>query len=302
VVPLPGSPNREIVLTSVPEKSLVPPAPQMLLKPLRRLLRPLVRLAIQSGVTFPVLADLLRGLFVEVAVRDVLSEPAARTDSRISLLTGVHRKEIRRLRLELPDDDQVPEVVTLSGQIIGRWLGAAAYTDAAGLPRVLARGRAAAEPHSFEALVESVTTDIRPRAVLDDFVAQGLVTLEEGDRVRLNQAAFVPRQGRAEQLFFFARNLHDHIAAAAANVVATEGSEFIDSSVHYDRLTPVIAARLMALAQSTAEQALLQVNRAALGMVEREVAEAAVAGPTRRVNFGIYTYIEDDGADTETLA
>ena len=74
--------------------------PDMLLRPVRRLLRPLVRLLIKRGVTFPALADVLRSLYVEVAAHELLTEPRARTDSRISLLTGVHRKEIRRWRSE----------------------------------------------------------------------------------------------------------------------------------------------------------------------------------------------------------
>jgi hypothetical protein len=273
---------------------MTPPPPQMLLQPLRRLLRPLVRLAILSGVTFPVMADLLRGLFVEVAARDVLSDAASRTDSRISLLTGVHRKEIRRLRLEAPDSETIPTVVTVSSQIIGRWLGARQFTTAKGAPLVLPRLRQDSASPSFEALVESVTTDVRPRAVLDDFLAQGLVLLEPGDLVRLNQAAFIPRPGSTEQLFFFGRNLHDHIAAAAANVAAGGEAPFVDSSVHYDQLPPAVAAELLAMAQSTAAQALLEVNRAATSLVEP--AGATVSGTTRRVNFGIYIYAEDETA------
>ncbi len=113
----------------------LPPPPQALLKPLARLLRPLVRLMIRSGVTFPVVAELLRGLYVDVATRDLLADPKAQTDSRISLLTGVHRKEIRRLRTEAPAPEGVPEVVTLASQIIARWLAAPPYADAGGRPR-----------------------------------------------------------------------------------------------------------------------------------------------------------------------
>src|SRR5271169_3933557 len=92
--------------------------PDALLRPVRRLLRPLVRLLIQGGVTFPAVADLLRSLYVEVAARDLLTDPRARTDSRISLLTGVHRKEIRRYREMPPDSTAPPEIVTVASQII----------------------------------------------------------------------------------------------------------------------------------------------------------------------------------------
>ncbi len=278
---------------------MTPPPPRMLLQPLRRLLRPLVRLAILSGVTFPVMTDLLRGLFVEVASRDLLTDAASRTDSRISLLTGVHRKEIRRLRLEMPAGDVIPPVVTISSQIIALWLGAKQYSNAKGGPLVLPRLRPAEVGPSFETLVESVTTDVRPRAVLDGLLAHGIVILEPGDQVRLNQAAFIPRPGSAEQLFFFGRNLHDHIAAAVANVAASGEAKFIDSSVHYDQLTSVAAAQLMAIAQSTAAQALLDVNRAAIGLAEPAGSQAVQPAVTRRVNFGIYLYTEDDAAVPE---
>ena len=66
--------------------------------PLARLLRPLVRLLIRSGITFPVATELLRELYVNVAENDFGLPDKEQTDSRVSLLTGIHRKEVRRLR------------------------------------------------------------------------------------------------------------------------------------------------------------------------------------------------------------
>jgi len=282
-----------------------PPPPQALLKPLSRLLRPLVRLLIRSGVTFPVLADLLRGLYVEVAARDLLTDPKARTDSRLSLLTGVHRKEIRRLREQPPASEAVPEVVTLGSQIIARWLGTAPYADADGRPRPLPRTGRGAGKASFESLVESVTKDVRARSVLDDWIGQGIVALDKEGRVHLDRAAFIPRPGGEEQLFYFARNLHDHIAAAAANVATAGPAPFLDRSMHYDRLRPETAAQLETTAREAAQQLLTDVNRVALAMAEADD-EAAKSGgesmPTRRINLGVYVYVEDDPTDEEAAS
>lgn len=288
------------ISTTSPSGPPRPPSPELLLKALARLLRPLVRLLIRGGVTFPVLADLLRGLYVDVARRDLLADPKARTDSRVSLLTGVHRKEIRRQRT--PDAAQAePAAVTRTSEIIARWLGAPAYTDPA-TRRPLLLPRAGADP-SFEGLVASVTRDVRPRAVLDDLLDQGAVSLEADGRVRLSAEAFVPRPGGDEQLFYFARNLHDHLAAASANVLAAGGgpAPFIDRSVHYDGLTAEAAARLDAYAREAAQRLLLDVNRLALELVEaQEVGEtqrtAPGSTPTQRVNLGVYLYAEDDPA------
>ena len=259
------------------------------MSPLARLLRPLVRLLIRAGITFPVLEDLLRGLFVDVAQNDLLPDPKSRTDSRISLLSGVHRKEIRRLRLLPQANTETPPVVTLTSQIIARWLGASPWIDANGNPLPLPRG--GAEPEGFERLVMSVTKDLRPRAVLDTLLADGVVEIDAKERVRLNQAAFVPLPGQDAQLFYFGRNLHDHIAAAAANITATASAPFLDRSVHYDHLPADVAARLEAISRAAAQQMLLEINRAALAVTD---GQPPSDGPTKRVNLGVYLFVEDE--------
>ncbi|MDO9714050.1 DUF6502 family protein [Paracraurococcus lichenis] len=264
----------------------------MLLGPLARLLRPLVRLLIRSGVTFPVLTDLLRSLYVDVARHDLLPDPKARTDSRISLMTGVHRKELRRQRA--PETPPAPAVITLNTQIIARWLGSPDTTDREGRPLPLPR---AGDAPSFDALVEAVTRDVRPRAVFDDWLSQGIVALEQDDRVHLRAAAFLPREGSEAQLFYFARNLHDHTAAATANVLAAGLPPFLDRSLHYDRLGLDAAVKLEIEARQAAQRMLLELNRTALALSEADDQEAAKAEgvrPTRRVNLGVYLFVEDE--------
>ena len=279
---------------SAPERPAAQPT-AALLRATRRLLRPLVRLLMRCGVTFPVLADQLRVLYVDVAAHDLLRDPKAATDSRISLISGVHRKEIRRLRLLDRAVDPVPEAVTLTGQIIARWLGTPPWVDAHGRPLSLPRSAGPGEV-SFEALVESVTSDVRPRAVLDEWLSQALVTQDAAGRLELNVRAFVPQPGRAEQLFYFGRNLHDHVAAAGANVAASGPAPFLDRSVHYDRLPAEAVARLEALGREAAQQMLLAFNRAALAEAD---AAGEVPHPGRRINFGVYIYTDDDQPDGE---
>lgn len=270
------------------------PSPPRLLAALARLLRPLVRLQIRAGVTFPLLADLLRGLYVDVARNDLLPDDRSRTDSRISVMTGIHRKELRRQRS--PEAESEPPAVTLNSQILALWLGAPDYTDAAGQPLPLPRGGPAP---SFDSLVATVTRDVRPRAVLDDFLAQGTVTWDAAGHVQLKAAAFLPREGSDAQLFYFARNLHDHAAAATANVAATGTPPFLDRSVHYDRLGLEAAAEFEAVAREAAQRLLIEVNRRALAIAERDEAAAAAdpARPTRRVNLGVYLYAEPETPD-----
>ena len=194
-----------------------PNAAAKLHAPLARLLRPLVRLCIRSGMTFPALAQLLRELFVNVAEHDFALEGKEQTDSRVSLLTGIHRKEVARLRGAGAPVHEAPATLSRTSAIIARWLAAPEFTDAKGEPLPLPR-TAEGDAPSFEQLVESITKDVRPRAVLDEWLDRKLVTINGDDEIVLIDTGFVPHGDDDRKWHYLGRNLHDHVAAAAENV------------------------------------------------------------------------------------
>ena len=254
--------------------------------PLARLLRPLVRLCIRSGITFPALADLLRELYVQVADREFVLSGKVQTDSRVSLLTGIHRKEVRRLREAGAPVSSVPGSLSRTSRIIAHWLAAPAYVDADGRPLALARSSEEDGGPSFEALVAEVTRDVRPRAVLDEWLDSKLVDVDTDGRIVLKEAAFVPKSGTEQQLYYFGRNMHDHFAAAVENVLG-ESPAFLERAVHYDGLSEPLARSLEERARVLAMEALQAANRDAHG------ACAADPGGRWRWNFGVYVYRDE---------
>lgn len=254
-------------------------------RPLARLLRPLVRLFIRCGITFPALCDLLRELYVNVAEHEFALSGKVQTDSRVSLLTGIHRKEVARLRGAGAPVSTVPASISRTSRIFARWLSAPEFTDADGHPLPLARTTENGQA-SFESLVVSVTRDVRPRAILDEWLNRHLVMIDAEGRVVLTEAAFVPPGGSDQQLYYFGRNLHDHVAAAVANVLG-EGPRFMERAVHYDGLSEDLAATLEKRSRELATAALKTLNR------EANLACETDAGGTWRWNFGIYVYQED---------
>jgi Family of unknown function (DUF6502) len=263
-----------------------PNAAAKLHAPLARLLRPLVRLCIRSGMTFPALAQLLRELFVNVAEHDFALEGKEQTDSRVSLLTGIHRKEVARLRGAGAPVHETPATVSLTSAVIARWLAAAEFTDAKGEPLRLPR-TAEDDAPSFEQLVASVTKDVRPRAVLDEWLDRKLVAINADDEIVLLESAFVPRGEDDGKWHYLGRNLHDHIAAAAENV-SGPAPRFLERAVHYNGLSPKLAKRLEARSRELAMDALRTANREANRALARD------KGGNARWNFGIYIYSEGD--------
>jgi hypothetical protein len=267
------------------------PMPQAaLVQALRRVLMPLVRLMLASGITFQFLSEMLKSLYVEVAERDFRIDNKPPTDSRISLMSGVHRKDVSRLRTELRAEVSAPSsVVSLGAHLVAVWLGTPAYLDEAGQPLALPRFRSEGGELSFEALVASVNSDIRSKVVLDEWMRLGIARLDEDRRVCLNADAFIPTEGFDEKAFYFGHNLHDHLAAAAHNLQGLQPA-FMDRSVHYDALSSASSQALARQALELGMKALLAVNKSAM---QAEKRDANVPAPDRqRMTFGVYFYAE----------
>jgi hypothetical protein len=241
---------------------------------------------LSHGLTYPALIEMLKGVFVEVAQRELEGAGTRLTDSRISLMTGVHRKDVRRLRGQ--GDIAAAAPVSLGAQVVALWSGLPEFTDAAGHPRPLPRLASKGAEQSFEALAARVNTDIRSRSILDELVRLGIVQVDHEDRVVLLTEAFVPQKGSEERLSYFGHNLYAHAAAAAANVVGT-GGPWLERSVHYSDIAPGAVEELHELATETGMQAIQAVNRKAMTVQTGDTPES---GPAQRIIFGVYFYAE----------
>lgn len=269
--------------------SASPPDAARLQTPVARMLRPLVRLFIRCGLTFPALCDLLRELYVNVAEYDFTLAGKDQTDSRVCLLTGIHRKEVRRLRGAGAPVRLVPASVSRSSMIVARWIAAPEFTDERGGPRPLRRTGDPGDGPTFEELVESVTRDVRPRAVLDEWLDRGMAAIDAEGRIRLEEAAFAPRAGDDRQLYYFGRNLHDHVAAAVENVLSAP-PPFFERAVHYEGVSRAMADMMLTVSRRIAREALETVNR------EAQSGYPTDPGGTWRWNFGVYLFSEDEAS------
>lgn len=270
--------------------------PPALINALQRLLRPLVRLLLNYQITFPQLAAMLKTIYVSVAEEEFQVPGKRQSDSRINLLTGIHRKDVKRLRAEHQDNASVPRTVSIGAQLIAYWLGEPEYQSDEGEPRPLSIKPGPDGPSEFDQLVSRVVRqDIRPRVILDEWQRLGIAHLEN-DCVTLDTGAFTPEKGFEEKVFFFGKNLQDHIAAGTHNVLGDKPSYF-DRSVYYDGLSADSVDELRQLAEVTGMKALTDMNKAALVLQKRD---QSAAGAKHRINFGVFNYHAElsSGADT----
>jgi Family of unknown function (DUF6502) len=253
------------------------------------LLKPLVRLLLRHGVAYPSFAAALKQVFIDAAHAELKSEGRVLTDSAVSLLSGVHRRDVRNLTR--PQSEAVairPEPMNMAVQVVARWLSQPQYQDAQGQALVLPRGSPAG---GFDALVASVSTDVRPRAVLDEMLRLGIAQETEAG-IHLLEAGFAPRQGFAEMTQLLQANLHDHLAAATQNL--DQGRNFLEQSIFVDRLTEKSALRLHAVSAKAWRAAFKTVMQEANQRFEEDQVNAPAEERTFRARFGSYFYSEEN--------
>ncbi|HDS1679103.1 TPA: hypothetical protein QEM39_000579 [Pseudomonas putida] len=272
-----------------------PTLPPSMLSALRRVMRPLVRLMLRKGVTYTMFTDLLKEVFVDVAHREFRLGDKVPTDSRISLLTGVHRKDVRRLRSEVDTSiAALPENITLGAQLVNVWTSTPPFCSDAGEALALPRLASVGGDCSFDALVANVSTDIRGRVVLDEWLRLGIVRLDDQDCVHLEAQAFVPQKGFEEKAAYFGHNLHDHACAAVHNL-SGEGLPFFERSVHYDALTSASVDTLREAVTKDGMQTLLAFSRLA---AELENTDVPSREQRQRITVGLYFYTEATDPDS----
>lgn len=275
----------------------------LIIRAITNVMRPLVKFLIGRGITLPMFTEILKHVYVEVAAKDYKLAPDKDvTDSRITLLTKVHRKDVRRIRTDqagfnVPQDgvELQAKKASLGAQIVSKWLADNRYTDESGEPISLHIHKSkAGGAESFEGLVESINNDIRPRVALDNMLLQKMIIEGQEGIVTLNKSAFIPEENFEELLGHFDRNLHDHMAAAVHNIAQDKaGKKFMERSVYYKQLTQSSIEKLEELIEEQGMESLISINKAAYDMAEED---GHAGNNDQRMTFGIYYYSEKDDA------
>jgi hypothetical protein len=257
--------------------------------------RPYGRRLLGAGVTFGQLETRLRELFVEIAEQEIARSGATPTDSRISILTGLNRKEVRRIRAL--DRDSAPRVFSRSllASLISRWTSDPRTTDGSGKP--LALPYDAPRGPSFVGLARKTTADLHPRALLDALIGTGAAVLREGDVVALTRTAYVPPRGRPEALAMLADDPPELIETMLHNVLGEAPEPRLQQKVAYDNIGADGLARLQTVLRREAERFLKRAN-ARLVRHDRDRTPQAPGGKRTTAGIGVY-YFEAPHADAE---
>ena len=195
----------------------------VLLAACRRLLRPVVRILLRHGVTYRQLATLCKELYVEVASADYGLRGRPTNVSRTALLTGLDRKEVKRLRDtyagKLSEPKRRQDRIS---RVLSAW-----FQD----PRYAAAGKPNALPFesvtgpNFVALVDGYGGDVPPKALLKELKRAGAVTQDDQGLLHAVTRYYMPAHTEAAALERAGSVLEDLGNTVAHNLFRRSESE-----------------------------------------------------------------------------
>jgi len=265
---------------------------EIALREARLLMAPVALWLLRNGVSYPAFAETLKAVFVDTSRRELERAGTRATQSALSLLSGVHRKDVRELT-EAPDAAPARGRPPLSSQVFTRWLTDSRFRGADGAPRPLPRTGAR---RSFEALCRELSNDVHPRTVLDELLRLGLVELD-GEQVVARTASFVPAARLDEMTAMFSSNAADHLAAAVSNLTLRD-APFLEQSVYADGLT----AESIDVLHQAARQAWTQAFEAVVKQARERVDGDQASDGALRMRFGTYFFSEPVAAPERSSA
>ena len=179
-------------------------------------LRPIARILLRFGIGFREFAELAKTAFVDVASKDYGLRGRPTNISRVAVMTGLTRKEVRRIRekIELGDEFVVVKSTPLS-EILHRWHAEDEFLDSSGRPVALPF---VGERGSFSNLVKRFGGDIPPGAMRTELLRVGAVVERDDGSLEVTSRTVYPKGAHEKLVAALVHGIYPLISTIAHNV------------------------------------------------------------------------------------
>jgi hypothetical protein len=157
----------------------------------RRWLRPVARWLLRSGVTWKEFAEVSRSVFVLTAREEFGIRGRPTNVSRVALLTGMSRRDVRRVETEshAPPAAATEDALNHASRVLTGWHLDAEFLDPDGRPRVLP---ADGPGGTFAQLLRRFAGDIPTTALIKELLKSGSVERLDDGSYRALRRYYMP--------------------------------------------------------------------------------------------------------------
>ena len=261
------------------------------LKPLTaailRLLRPLVRILLKNGVPYRTFSELIKWVYIDVARKEFGIRGRKQSTSRISVITGLSRKEVTRVRqLTRPDDRASIETYNRAARVIAAWRRESKFLDAAGKPVPLPM---AGPGVTFSELVKRYSGDVPVRATLDELIRVGAAKQMEDGKIHLLTRAYIPESSDVAKLHILGADVAHLISTIDHNLKPDPTGPRLQRKVSYDNLPDEVLPVFRKLSAKKAQSLLESLDRW-LAQRDRDVTPSVKGTGRNQAGLGVYYF------------
>ncbi len=262
---------------------------------LRYILRPIVHFCIRNSLTYGELNAVCRALFIELAEDEIKKTSQKINVSRISVLTGINRKDVTKIYRE----KRPPSIQStgLLSRVIGQWENDRRFTTTGGIPKVLTyRG----DDNEFRDLVSAVSSDLNAGTIFFELERKQLITRTPRG-IRLIWDSAVQHDDSEKALGIVGKDINSLLFAAEENVKKVHTVKNLHVRTEADNIYLADSDEVRRWLY-TQGQAFHKRVRAFLAKHDKDLnARSKGDGRARvRVSIGSYSHIQlPDGPDTK---
>ncbi|THB64713.1 MAG: hypothetical protein D6B27_09815 [Gammaproteobacteria bacterium] len=248
------------------------------------MLKPLVRIMIKHDISYSELSNVLKHVYVDVAENDFALDGKKQTNSRISVLTGIHRKEVLRIKNEPLEVLKEKKEKGSASRIINGWVTDSDYLGNNNEPLVIPKK---GERPSFSDLVNRYGADTPPGAILDEMVRLGLAEVTDDEAVHLLSKVYIPYKDIEQKLLIASRAVSNLLLTIDYNLECEDDNSRLQLSVTYDDVPQDVANVFRELSLRKSMDLLNLLNE---WLNEREKNHKNEVADGKNVGLGIYYF------------
>jgi len=154
---------------------------------------PLVRILLRQGISYAEFSEVVKAVYVEVALKDFKVAGRRTTRTRLAVVTGLTRKEVKRVIDEaLKEKYESKTKYNRLGRVLVGWHTDTDFTGPYGMPLELQYETNNAGEPTFSELVRRHSGDMSPRSILDELIRVGAVRETDVGWFRVLRREYIP--------------------------------------------------------------------------------------------------------------
>lgn len=179
-----------------------------------RILKPLIRILLRNGIAYGTFADIARKIYVDAGYDEAQRREQKQTVSNVSILTGINRKEVKRLKESLSfDSDNSLKKFNRIVRVLAGWQHDEDFLDSDHEPKDL---QLEGKKSSFTSLVKKYSGDMPVVAMLNALIDSGNIKIIDNGNIQLVEPNYLPSGDSDQKL----------------NILGIDTAEFIETIDH----------------------------------------------------------------------